>query len=65
MSGDDGVVACAGSDAVVTLGNGGCCAIPYHDGKRIRFAIGYVGENIKAGVSYRVNSDGEFVETEK
>jgi hypothetical protein len=30
---------------------------PYHDGKRTRFAIGYVGEDgIEAGVAYTVKN---------
>jgi hypothetical protein len=38
----------------------GCAAIPYHDGERTRFAIAYVGENVEAGVAYRVTESGEF-----
>jgi hypothetical protein len=54
--GSNAVVACAGS-ATVTVGSGGAICIPYHDGKRTRFAIGYVGEDgIEAGVAYTVKN---------
>jgi hypothetical protein len=46
----------------VTAGEGGAICIPYHDGKRTRFAVGYVGEDgIKAGVAY-VARDGKLAE---
>ena len=52
--GRSAVVACAGS-ATVTAGEGGAICIPYHDGKRTRFAVGYVGEDgIEAGKAYTV-----------
>jgi len=60
--GKDAVIACAGSVEAFEVGEGGCVAIPYHDGKRTRFAVGYVGEGLKAGVRYSVNSSGQFVE---
>jgi hypothetical protein len=54
--GANAVIACAGS-ATVTAGTGGAICIPYHDGKRTRFAVGYVGEDgIEAGVAYTVKN---------
>ena len=44
-SGKDAVVSCAGNNACVKAGEGGAICIPYHDGKRVRFAVGYVGED--------------------
>ncbi len=52
-SGKDAVIACAGPGAAVKAGEGGAICIPWHDGKRTRFAVGYVGEDgIEAGVWY-------------
>ncbi|MBV7693875.1 hypothetical protein KV701_19340 [Limnobaculum sp. M2-1] len=48
------------------LGEGGCAAIPYNDGDRIRFAIAYVGENgIMANTPYYINDEGQFVQIEE
>jgi hypothetical protein len=59
--GKGAVIACAGS-ATVTAGKGAAICIPYHDGKRTRFAVGYVGEDgIRAGVAYVVR-DGKLAE---
>jgi hypothetical protein len=61
-SGADAIVACAASVYRFKLGENGCICIPYHDGKRARFASAYVGENgIKAGVWYETNG-AAFVE---
>ena len=50
--GANAVIACAGS-AIVKAGPGGAICIPYHDGTRTRFAVGYVGEDgIEAGKWY-------------
>jgi hypothetical protein len=55
-TGENAVVACAGS-ATVMAGPGGAICIPWHDGKRTRFAVGYVGEDgIEAGVFYRAEA---------
>ena len=62
--GANAVIACAGSVEQFQVGPGGCITVPYHDGKRTRFAVGYEGENIKAGVTYYVNAAGEFVEVQ-
>ena len=61
-SGYDSVVAAAGIGATVSLGANGCAAVAYYDGKRFRFALAYVGENVEAGKRYRVNSSGQFEE---
>jgi hypothetical protein len=54
--GANAVIACAGS-ATVTAGTGGAICIPYYDGERTRFAVGYVGEDgIEAGVAYTVKN---------
>lgn len=40
----------------IILGPGGCAALAYHDGERVRFAVAIEGENnIRAGVRYRLN----------
>ena len=56
-SGKDAVVSCAGNNACVKAGEGGAICIPYHDGKRVRFAVGYVGEDgIKPDTWYRAEA---------
>ncbi|HDX8968377.1 TPA: hypothetical protein RQO16_005472, partial [Klebsiella oxytoca] len=65
-SGKNSVVACAGSLKRIVLGEGGCAAVPWHDGERTRFAIAYVGENgIEANTPYRLNDEGQFVRAEE
>ncbi|WP_419879782.1 hypothetical protein [Citrobacter braakii] len=61
-SGKNAVVACAGSVKRIVLGEGGCVAVPWHDGERTRFAVAYVGENdIEADTPYCLNDEGKFV----
>ncbi|WP_187362004.1 YdhT family protein [Klebsiella aerogenes] len=65
-SGAGSVVACAGSIQRVVLGEGGCVAVPWHDGERTRFAVAYVGENgIEANTPYYLNDEGQFVKIEE
>ena len=64
-SGENSIIASSGLDSKFSLGTGGCAAIPYRDeNKKVRFAVAYVGENIKADTWYQVNAKGEFVEVE-
>ncbi|EEF5695849.1 hypothetical protein GNU21_20720 [Salmonella enterica] len=64
-SGNGSVVACAGSVERIVLGENGCASVPWHDGKRIRIAVAYVGENgIEANIPYYVNDEGQFVRVE-
>lgn len=64
-SGAGSVVACAGSIQRVVLGEGGCVAVPWHDGERKRFAVAYVGENgIEANTPYYLNDEGKFIEAD-
>ncbi|CUI02648.1 Protein RtcB [Janthinobacterium sp. CG23_2] len=60
--GMNAVIASAGSVRRFRAAKGGCVSAPWHDGKRTRFAVGYVGENIKADTWYAINAAGEFVE---
>ncbi|EJJ5014122.1 hypothetical protein NJA94_001382 [Salmonella enterica] len=65
-SGKNSVVACAGSIERIVLGENGCTSVPWHDGKRIRIAVAYVGENgIEANAPYYVNDEGQFVKVEE
>jgi hypothetical protein len=61
-TGKNAVIACAGSVTKFRASENGCIAAPWHDGNRIRFAVGYVGENIKADTWYSISEQGEFVE---
>ncbi|WP_287496880.1 hypothetical protein [Pandoraea sp. CB10b_02] len=67
VAGEKAVIACAGSVERFKAGANGCIAAPWWDEKseRTRFAVGYVGENIKADTWYTVNESGEFVEIEQ
>lgn len=64
-SGKNSVIAASGIGAEIMVGPGGCAAIAYHDGSRVRFAIAYEGENVRAGIRYSVNGKGEFVEVQQ
>ena len=56
------VIACTGIGATVKAGADGALAVAYQDKSgRMRFAVGYVGENIAADTWYRVNNEGGFV----
>ncbi|QMI05052.1 protein YdhT [Citrobacter sp. RHB25-C09] len=71
-SGDNVHIVCTGENAAIAstgiidsfiLGPGGCAALAYHDGERMRFAVAVEGENgIRAGVKYRLNAQHQFVE---
>lgn len=66
VNGDNSVICSSGSLNAFTLGKGGCAALAYHDGQRLRFVTLYEGENgICAGVTYRLNEQGslEVVDT--
>ncbi|EHB9921893.1 hypothetical protein JZA58_004237, partial [Salmonella enterica] len=64
-TGNGSVVACAGSVERIVLGENGCASVPWHDGKRIRIAVAYVGENgIEANIPYYVNDEDQFVRVE-
>jgi hypothetical protein len=56
-SGNYSVVSASGYNSTATAGKDGAICLAYWDGKRPRFAIGYVGEDgIKAGVAYRADT---------
>ena len=50
--------------AISSAGENGAIALPWWDeaSNRTRFAVGYVGENIKPGVFYTLDGAGEFTE---
>jgi hypothetical protein len=50
----------AGLNGVAKAGENGCFALCWHDGKRNRIVVGYVGEDgIEADTFYRV-ADGKL-----
>ncbi len=70
-SGDYASIEATGADSVILAAHGatvkagerGVFAVAWHDGKRNRIAVGYVGEDgIKPLTWYTVNAKGEFVE---
>ncbi len=61
-SGKNCVCMAASPGSTARAANGGAIALTYHDGKRYRIAVAYVGEDgIEPNVDYRVTDDGEFV----
>ena len=64
-SGENCVCVAASLGSTARAGAGGAIALTYHDGKRYRIAVAYVGENgIEPNVDYRVTDAGEFVKAQ-
>ena len=63
-AGENAVVACAGLRTRAKAGANGALALAYWDeaAERARFAVGYVGEGIKADTWYEVTEQGELQE---
>jgi hypothetical protein len=61
-TGYDAVSACLGYNGKAKSSNG-VLVMSYHDGKRRRVAVGYVGEGIDSDQWYSVNEHGEFIKT--
>ncbi|WP_370553012.1 hypothetical protein [Edwardsiella tarda] len=60
--GADSVIASVAPVDSIILGAGGCAAVAYHDGQRMRFALAVEGEEgIRAGVRYRLDHDHRFI----
>ncbi len=61
--GERSVIACAGENSTARAGDNGVMALSWFDEatKRTRIAVGYVGEDLKAGTWYSVRH-GKFVE---
>ena len=54
--------ATAGYSGTATAGYSGTLVIKWHDGKRYRIAVGYVGEDgILPNVAYKLDARGKFV----
>ena len=64
-SGENCVCVAASLGSTARAGAGGAIALTYHDGKRYRIAVAYVGENgIEPNVDYRVTDAGAFVKAQ-
>ena len=63
-SGDSSIAMAASTNCAATAGERGCIVLTrwVESEKRFRVSVGYVGENIKAGVAYRLDHAGAFVE---
>jgi len=61
LTGGDHSTLTGGDESTLTGGNYSTLSIKYYDGHRCRIVIGYVGEDLKAGVAYRVTSKGNFI----
>ena len=56
-TGKAAIIACAGQGSVARADEDGAICLAWNDGKRTRFAVGYVGEDgIEAGVWYRAEA---------
>ena len=64
-TGEKATIASSGIGARAKAGKDGAMALAYLDEKsgRTRFAVGYVGENIKPDVWYSLDADGNFIES--
>jgi hypothetical protein len=62
-TGYEGISACLAPNSIGCAGKNGCLIMAYDDDERIRFAVGYVGENINSNISYRCEH-GKFISTE-
>ncbi|MCW1921289.1 hypothetical protein OKA05_01920 [Luteolibacter arcticus] len=64
-SGNDSIAVSAGLLSRAKAGTNGAIALAWHDGTRIRVAVGYVGENgIEADTWYQVSEAGELVKVD-
>jgi hypothetical protein len=70
-SGDHSQLAAHGAESVVIsaaphcrarTGDNGAIALTWHDGKRPRISVGYVGEGLEANTWYQLDEQGAFVE---
>jgi hypothetical protein len=65
VGGVEAVALALGGDQVGTMsaGEGGILLGRWHDGKRFRLVVAYVGENgISSGTSYTLDDEGHFIE---
>ena len=61
-SGYSSRLASSGDRSIASAGPNGCFALVWHDGKRPRFTVGYVGEGgIEPNVAYRCDDNGKLV----
>ena len=61
-SGYGSSLASSGDSSIASAGPNGCFALVWHDGKRPRFTVGYVGEGgIEPNVAYRCDDNGKLV----
>jgi hypothetical protein len=63
-SGESSIAMAAATGCTASAGERGCIVLTrwVEAEKRYRVSVGYVGENIKAGVAYGLDDDGNFVE---
>jgi hypothetical protein len=62
VAGRRGIGIGLGEDCVGSGGEGSVLILASRQGRRLRFAIGYVGEGLEPGVTYRLNRAGYFEE---
>jgi hypothetical protein len=64
-SGNDSIAISSGLSATAKAGKNGCIALTRwcEEEKRYRVSVGYVGENIKEDTWYKLDSVGNFIET--
>lgn len=62
--GKQGIAVALGNDCTAVGGEKSVLILAHKQGQRLRFAIGYVGEGLDAGVVYHLNESGFFEEVQ-
>jgi len=59
-NGENGLAVCLSPDGVCSAGDNGCIVMAYKSLGKIKFAVGYVGQDVESHMMYNCN-DGKFI----